>query len=157
MAENAAKPTVFAIGECGFDPLATVSDKTLQSRIFDAHIKISEECGKPLIIHMVRSIDLLLRAHKTSRHTQAWIVHGFRGKPQQAVQLIHSGLYLSFGAKFNEESVRQTPAERLFIESDESTEDLQTTYRRIADIKNLSVEQLLRQIDENALRCNIPQ
>lgn len=155
IAENANKPTVVAIGECGFDPLATISDKALQREIFYRHIMISEDCGKPLIIHSVRSIDRLLEAHKSSRHKQAWIVHGFRGKPQQAAQLVRNGIYLSFGAKFNADSAKQTPTERLFIETDESTDDLQATYRRIADIKNISPEQLLLQINNNALRCNI--
>ena len=49
-----------------------------------------------------------------------WIIHGFRGKPQLAQQLLNKGFYISLGEKFNPETVSIIPVDRLLFETDES-------------------------------------
>ena len=153
---NACKENVCAIGECGTDKLKSPANEELQQEVFRAHATLAEEAGKPLIIHCVKGFDTIIALHKEISPKQAWIIHGFRGKPQQAEQLIKNGFYISFGDKFNIDSVKATPLERLFIESDESKKSINKIYDEIAKVKGCSIAELCTAIMHNAAKCNIP-
>lgn len=111
-------PQVVALGECGLDALrgAPLED---QEATFCRQIALAEQAGLPVTLHVVRTFDRLLRLHKTLRPTTTWTVHGFRGKPALARQLLQAGLDLSFGARRNEETYRLTPPQRRHDETDE--------------------------------------
>lgn len=153
---NACKENVCVIGECGTDKLKSPANEELQQEVFRAHATLAEEAGKPLIIHCVKGFDTIIALHKEISPKQAWIIHGFRGKPQQAEQLIKNGFYISFGDKFNIDSVKATPLERLFIESDESKKSIDKIYDEIAKVKGCSIAELCTAIMHNAVKCNIP-
>ena len=153
---DACKENVCAIGECGTDKLKSPANEELQQEVFRAHATLAEEAGKPLIIHCVKGFDTIIALHKEISPKQAWIIHGFRGKPQQAEQLIKNGFYISFGDKFNIDSVKATPLERLFIESDESKKSIDKIYDEIAKVKGCSIAELCAAIMHNAVKCNIP-
>lgn len=93
-------PNVVAIGECGLD-MVKGPELSLQQAAFEAQILLAESHHLPLIIHCVRAFDQLLQLHKKYNPQQLWIVHGFRGKPQLAQQLLARGIRLSFGVRFN--------------------------------------------------------
>lgn len=115
----AADNRVVAIGETGLDALKG-GPLAVQQALFERHIKISEQVGKPLIIHAVRTLNLVMAIKREICPKQPWIIHGFRGKPQQAQELLKHGFYLSLGEKFNPLTAAVIPSERLFYESDES-------------------------------------
>lgn len=117
IARQALLPNVIAIGECGLDALRGGS-VDVQERIFRAQVDISESAGKPLIIHAVRTLNRIIELRRELRPAQRWIVHGFRGKPQLAASLLHAGIDLSFGERYNIESYNITPTERRFHETD---------------------------------------
>lgn len=152
---NACKENVCAIGECGLDRLKSPASEELQQEVFRAHALLAEEVKKPLIIHCVKGFDTIIAQHKEIFPEQAWIIHGFRGKPQQAEQLIKNGFYISFGDKFNIESIKATPLERLFIESDESKNCIDKIYDEIAKAKGCSIAELCTAIMHNSEKCNI--
>ena len=154
IAESAKADNVVAIGECGFDTLKSPATIELQEKILKAHVLLAEELQKPLIIHCVKAYDRLIALHKEQKPQQAWILHGFRGNPQQAKQLIRAGLYISLGEKFNTESAKVIPMEKLFIESDESNRPIADIYTAVAAAKEISVETLALLIAQNAKRCN---
>ena len=147
--ELAKSRNVIAIGECGIDKLKSTADIITQITVFQAHARLSEETRKPLIIHCVKGIDEITRLYKELNPTQAWIIHGFRGKPQQAQQITGCGLYISFGEHFNAESIKATPLDRMFIESDESTLPIADIYSAIAKTKDMEVEALQQSISAN--------
>ena len=150
IAEYAKADNVVAIGECGLDSLKSPAAIELQEEIFKAHILLAEELQKPLIIHCVKAYDRLIALHKELKPQQAWILHGFRGKPQQAVQLIRAGLYLSLGERFNPDSAKTIPTDKLFIESDESKRPIADIYTAIAAAKDTPCKELAMQIMANA-------
>ena len=115
----AAHPAVIAIGEAGLDANAEASPE-VQAELLRLHIALSEANAKPLVLHMVRGWDTLLAMRRETAPREAWIVHGFRGKPELARQLVRAGLYLSYGERFNPAAVAATPADRLLVETDES-------------------------------------
>lgn len=116
--ERCSDPRVAAIGECGLDSL-TETPMPVQEEIFLHHIEISEELHKPMIIHCVRAHERLLAIHRAVCPTQPWIIHGFRQKPTIASRLMDAGLYLSLGPRFNPETARLIPDDRLLIETDD--------------------------------------
>lgn len=155
IATHAKADNVVAIGECGFDMLKSPATAELQEEIFRAHAQLAETLCKPLIIHCVKAFDRLMSLHKDIKPQQAWVIHGFRGKPQQAKQLTKAGLYISLGEKFNHESAKAIPTERLFIETDESACPIAEIYKAVAQAKGITAEALAQQTMQNAKRCNI--
>ncbi len=133
--------SVVAVGECGLDKHSTATIAT-QTAFFVDQITISEQLEKPLIIHCVGCFNEVLRIKKEIKPVQPWIIHGFRGKPQMAKQLLRAGFYLSYGEHFNAESVKITPLGKLMIETDESTKDIADIYQVISDIKSIDINQL---------------
>lgn len=111
-------PQIVAIGECGLDKRSSM-DITLQLHYFEKQMNLAEACHKPLIIHCVRCWDELIHFQKLHSSHQTRIIHGFRGKPQLAQQLLNAGFHLSFGPHFNEDSLRLCPSSKRFFETDD--------------------------------------
>lgn len=141
-------PQVLAVGEAGLDRLRG-GDMALQQAAFERQVRLSEEFCKPLVIHCVRASDLLLSLHLRLRPQMPWVVHGFRGKPELADQLLRCGFYLSFGAHYQQDSLRLCPSDRLFIETDESRTDIKDLYLQAASLRNLPVETLVQEVRKN--------
>lgn len=118
LAALASAPQVVAIGETGLDRLRG-ADIATQSTIFGRHIELSEQLGKPLVIHCVKAWDILLELHRRYRPSMPWGVHGFRGNPTLASQLLDKGFYLSLGEHFNAATAAIIPDDRLLIETDD--------------------------------------
>ena len=132
---------VVMIGECGLDKnIETTPERQIE--VFSEQIKLSELFQKPLIIHCAGRFNKLIELKKMFNPSQKWIVHGFRGKPQLAGQLLKAGIDLSFGEKFNPESIQITPIERLFIETDESAMPIERIYEQIARIRGCKINDL---------------
>ncbi len=115
--EMAQNPQVLAIGECGFDTLKGPAHD-LQEQAFIRQVEISERVRKPMILHVVRDFDSVIRLRKQLKPTQSWLIHGFRGGPQQADQLHTHGIQISLGLKANPQTLQQIPSDRLFLETD---------------------------------------
>jgi TatD DNase family protein len=140
-----------AIGECGLDGLKGPS-LARQEEVFLQQISLSEQLGKPLIIHCVKAIDRLLSLRKELRPKQPWMLHGFRGKPRQLQSLLDVGFFVGFGFLHNEESLRACPTDRLLLETDDNTEHpIAQLYKDVAQSKGLDVPTLVEMMHENYL------
>lgn len=146
--EMAQNPQVLAIGECGFDTLKGPAHD-LQEQAFIRQVDISERLHKPMILHVVRDFDSVIRLRKQLKPTQSWLIHGFRGGPQQADQLHTHGIQVSLGLKANPQTLQQIPSDRLFLETDglcPITHVIQTA----ATARNQSVVTVENQIINNS-------
>lgn len=141
MAKWADDSRIVAIGECGLDKNSKATFNE-QITVFEKQIYLSEKTHKPLIIHCVGYFNELLELKKRLEPQQLWIIHGFRGKPQLASQLLKAGCALSYGENFNKESVLLTPNDKLFVETDESQLSIDEIYSKIAMVKNIPTELL---------------
>lgn len=150
----AIQPKMLAVGECGLDRNIT-TPLPLQIDVFQRQIELSEHIGKPLIVHCVRAFAELLHLKKQLHPKQIWIIHGFRGKPALAKQLLHHACYLSFGKALLHDnqtrlSMAATPSERVFLETDEvSDASIGEIYATAAKILDLDLVTLQRQIVAN--------
>ena len=150
--ENASFNSIKAIGECGLDKLCE-TDWKIQERAFIAHIKISESIQKPLIIHCVKAFDEIISFREEIKPCQPWIIHGFRGKPEQGLQLIGTGFHLSFSPKYNPETVRTIPLDRIFLETDNNQCSIESVYKMISDSLNIDTNILQSEIKKNVALC----
>ena len=124
----------------------------LQLRAFRAQVALSERYRLPLVIHCVKAVDELLAVRKQLRPQQPWIWHGFRGKPQQAVQLLQQGFYLSLGEHYSADALRVIPADRLLLETDESACGIEVLVKRAADVRGVGEDELRTTLRQNVRR-----
>ena len=144
--KNAENPAILAIGEAGFDKLRG-ADPDLQRSVFEEQVEISEEVKKPVIIHCVRAWDELLSVHKRLKPKMPWLVHGFRGNVELAMQLLTKGMYLSFWFNFilrpeSSKIIRALPEDRIFLETDGSDTAIIDIYKKVSGDKEIEVEEL---------------
>lgn len=146
--ELANHPQVLAIGEAGLDKLAD-APLSVQVEIFEYQARLAEEVGKPLVIHLVKAVDELLRLKQAVRPSVPWIIHGFRGKAVLAEEYLRHGFYLSFGEKYQEEALRRVPVHRLFVETDESMVPVDALYERAAGVRGVPVKEFRDAVQGN--------
>lgn len=121
--EFASHPQVLAIGEVGLDRLRG-ADIEAQQRLLSQQVELAEAVGKPLILHVVKAYPEIIAMKKSSGSSVDWIIHGFRGKPELAQELLRHGFYISLGEKYNEEAAAVIPSSRLLVETDMSDVDI---------------------------------
>jgi len=145
--ELVANPRVLAVGECGFDTLKGPSHE-LQEQAFIRQIELSERFNKPMILHVVRDFDSVIRLRKQVKPKQPWLIHGFRGGCAQMNQLYDHGILVSFGPKHNPESLKTVPPERLFLETD-GAGSISDVVNAAAQVRNETPEIIERLILRN--------
>ncbi|MCR5820273.1 MAG: TatD family hydrolase [Bacteroidaceae bacterium] len=145
----------FFIGECGLDKLASTS-YPIQLSVFEAQIALANKLSRPMIIHCVRATDDLLRLRKKAQ--TPWVYHGFRGNPVLMQQLLRAGIDISFGLRFNSESIILCPAEHFFLETDEGNRNANGNvensiiplYKTVATLRGTTEKALINQLAINA-------
>ncbi len=147
-------PQVVAVGECGLDRLARIPME-LQHEVFRRQLEIAREFNKPLIIHNVRAGSELLQYRKQYAGCKPWLLHGFTGSLREAELFLQQGCYLGFGKHlFNPKSkaaevCAMTPAERILPETDASDIPVSVVIEKIAEIKGISPNDMIKQLFEN--------
>lgn len=151
LGEMICHPQVLAVGETGLDKVTGVP-YALQEAAFKRQIDMAAAVRKPLIIHCVHSYNEIMALKKSTKTDIPWVIHGFRGKKELARQLTDHGIYLSYGFIYQEEAMRETPLEMLFLETDESAADIRSLYHLVADQRSLPVNSLTERVQENIYR-----
>jgi TatD DNase family protein len=153
VAGNVSDKSVIAVGEAGFDkfkgPLMELQKKTFEEQVY-----IAEKKRKPVVIHCVRAWEELLTEYKKLKPSMPWMIHGFRGKKELALQLISKGMYLSFWFDYitrpeSAELVKILPKEKIFLETDGADVDIRDIYKKAANDLGLTIDELKSQIFAN--------
>ncbi|QKQ24426.1 TatD family hydrolase [Candidatus Ruthia endofausta] len=147
-----------AIGECGLDFSKNI-DKYKQFYIFECQLQLAETYKLPVIIHAVKATEeVILLLKKYPKVTGE--VHSFSGSEAQANTLVNMGFCLGFGLRILNDkplrlrkTVQNLPLESLLIETDDhvNPNDLILVAENIAQLKQISVGDLSRQCDNNAI------
>ena len=135
-----------AIGETGLDKIRG-ADFELQKIVFQNHISLANLYNKPLIIHCVKSFDVLLNLIKKTPPTVKCIIHGFNKNYELAEVLLSKGFILSFGALLIKDVrlqkiIQSLGADTFFLETDDATQTIKEIYDFVAKLKGISVEEL---------------
>jgi TatD DNase family protein len=145
---------VLAIGETGFDRLKG-PDISLQKGAFYAQARWAKSLGIPIILHCVKSHDLLLEFLKNEKNPPAIIWHGWNLKPELARPLLSFPVYFSFGKHLLQETgnaakwLEDCPLERVFLETDDSHQEIETIYQAASLILQVPLEMLTKQVVSN--------
>jgi TatD DNase family protein len=89
-------PRFVGVGEVGLDYFVEGLDHQRQEFFFDAQLDLAQEFELPVILHVRRSQDAILKALR-KRSISGGIAHAFNGSHQQAEQFIELGFKLGFG------------------------------------------------------------
>lgn len=179
LCEQAADARVAAIGEIGLDYFYAPETAKAQRALFSRMLELALAVGKPVIVH-TRDADAdtlaMLREFTTEWRARfaapPGVLHCFTRDGAMADSLLEMGLLLSFSGIVtfrNAAPLRAIaggiPLERLLIETDcpyltpipfrgERNEPRLVEYvaRCLAEIRGVSVEEIARQTNENAMR-----
>lgn len=158
-----------AVGEIGLDHYVTDIDPELQRRYFVAQLKLARRFGLPVILHVRRAIDAILKELRRVE-VPGGIAHAFNGSRQQADIFLAKGFKLGFGGSSTYSgstrirSLAATlPEDALVLETDspdirpEWAQDqanepanLPRIAATIADLRTTSLEELAFQTARNA-------
>lgn len=114
-----------AVGECGLDFHYDNSPRAVQREVFRRQVALANRVGLPLVVHTRDAWDdtySILDAEGVPRRT---VFHCFTGGPSEAAEALRRGAHLSISGiiTFDSagdlvEAVRQTPLERIMVETD---------------------------------------
>jgi TatD DNase family protein len=89
-------PRLVAVGEIGLDHFVPGLDPVRQQDYYAAQLKLAREFGLPVLLHVRRSADDLLK-HLRRIGVPGGIAHAFNGSRQQADAFVDLGFKLGFG------------------------------------------------------------
>ena len=169
----AEHPKVVGIGETGLDYYWDTSTKDAQKVLFEQHIDLAKQLHKPLVIHDREAhgdtLDILKR---TNAKEVGGILHAFSGSVEMAMEVIKLGFYIGLGGPVTFKNARKAvevaqaiPLEYLVIETDcpymapvpfrgKRNEPMlvQHTATKIAELRGISVEELIEATYQNGKR-----
>ena len=131
LALRQSDPRLVAVGEIGLDffvpELTQAAMRERQETFYQQQLKLAKKYQLPVILHVRRSADRLLKHLRAIQPTGGWsgIAHAFNGSQQQAEAFIKLGFKLGFGGAVTFESASQLrrlatnlPLTALVIETD---------------------------------------
>ena len=96
LVEHRSDERLVAVGEIGLDHFVPGLDRALQERFYIAQLQLAAEFDLPVILHVRRSADTLLK-HLRRIRVRGGIAHAFNGSEQQAMMFVDLGFKLGFG------------------------------------------------------------
>ncbi len=161
-----------AIGEIGLDYYWNKENSDLQKQAFIKQIELANEMKLPIVIHSrdasVDTIDII-RNHRVKK---AGIFHCCQLNQELVRQALELGYYISFAgpvtfknSKNAPDVVKMVPLDRILIETDSpylspepnrgkrnDCRNVKYVAQKIADIKEISLEEVAKKTYENAMR-----
>ena len=122
--QSLSDPRFVGVGEIGLDYFVEDLDPHQQDFFFNAQLDLAEKYQLPVILHVRRSQDAILKALRR-RNIPGGIAHAFNGSMQQAEQFIGLGFKLGFGGAATYERalqirrlLKELPIESIVTETD---------------------------------------
>jgi TatD DNase family protein len=164
-------PKCVALGEIGLDFYYDFSDRDSQRYWFGRQLSAAKEFDMPVIIHDREAHSECFEMVKN--HGVKGVFHCYSGSAEMASELIKLGFYISFtgvvtfkNAKKSIEVINSISLSQILIETDcpyltpepfrknrNEPKYVCYTAQKIAEIKNISVEEVAKITMENTKRC----
>lgn len=124
LGQQRGDPHLVAVGEIGLDFFVPGLDEQRQIWFYEQQIRLAREFGLPVILHVRKSSDRLLKTLRQHR-VVGGIAHAFNGSVQQAQAFIDLGFKLGFGGAITyeralklRELAASLPLQALVLETD---------------------------------------
>ena len=122
-------PQLVAVGEIGLDfvvpELCTPALREKQEQFYHSQLLLAQQHRLPVILHVRRSADRLLKHLREASFTAGGIAHAFNGSEQQARAFLDLGFKLGFGGALTFERALQLrrlaaslPLDAIVLETD---------------------------------------
>ena len=164
---------VVAVGEIGLDFYRDFSDRDTQRAWFKKQMDFAADVKYPAVIHDRDAHGECLETAKKYRGTVKGVFHCFAGSVEMARELVKLDYMMSFGgvatfanAKTCREVLKELPLDYILLETDcpylaphphrgerNDSRYLSLIARKIAEIKNITPEEVIGKTGENAERC----
>lgn len=162
-----SKDKFVAIGEIGLDYHWDI-EKNLQQRVFEEQVKFAKEIDMPVVVHDREAHQDVFDILK--KYRPKGIVHCFSGSVEMLKEVLKLGMSISLGgtvtyknARVPLEVAKEVPLDKLLLETDapylspvpnrgkrNDSGNISFTAEKIAEIKGVSVEKLLKETCSNA-------
>ena len=174
--ESCNEKRLCAIGECGFDRHWNTddTDEKGEAELFDMQLDLARELQLPVIVHSRDAFEPTIAAVKNASGVRG-VIHCYSYGVEQARAFLDAGWYISFSGSVTyakktqidetEKLIRFIPADRLLLETDapylapvpfrgkpNTPLLIEHTYRFVARIRGLPVEELAAAVLQNARR-----
>lgn len=161
-----------AVGEIGLDYHYEGYSAERQKDIFAKQINLALEINKPICVHCRDAYDDMVQLFKSFKTLPNGVIHCFSGSWEQAKVVLDMGFLIGIDGpctypKSNKlkKVIENTPLDKLLVETDcpylapqkyrgtrnEPAYVIETA-KKIAEIKNISFEEVCRQTTENVCR-----
>lgn len=161
---------VVAIGEIGLDYHWRTDNKELQKKFFTLQIQLANKLNLPIVVHSRDAMGDTLEILKSCPPKRESLMHCYGGSIESARELMKLNFSFSFGgvctfknAKNVCEIIQALPIEKIMTETDcpymapepyrgkvNEPKYIPLIAKRIAEIKNLPLEEVARQVSLNA-------
>lgn len=118
------------VGEIGLDRAAKDSDFGPQERVFSRQYALSEQLGRPAMLHCVRAWDKMTAYLKHKTTATPFLLHAYGGGADMVAGLAALGAYFSFDGHVADpkraklrKALLAVPKQRLLFETDAPPED----------------------------------
>ena len=167
-------PKVVAIGEIGLDYYRDLSPRAQQRAAFEAQLTLAADLDLPVIIHQRESgtdVMAALRDWAEGGHPGC-VLHAFSGDQAMADEAVSLGFFIGVGGPLTFKNARQLPdivphlpQNCLVVETDapylaphpyrgkrNEPAHMVLVAERLAQLRGLSFDELVKQVTENTLR-----
>lgn len=168
--ELAKNKKVVAIGEIGLDYHWNTENKALQKHVFISQIEIANKLNLPIVIHTREAIYDTLDILKNNKCNKKGVFHCCPLNIDLVREGLKLGFYISFAgpitfknSKNANEIIKMVPLDRILIETDSpylspeplrgkrnDSRNVKYMAQKIADVKEISVEDVAKATYENA-------
>lgn len=170
--ELCSRDEIVAVGETGLDYYWDESFKQEQEQSLRMHCHVAKAVQKPIVLHNRDStVDLLDIVEQEQDGSLSGVWHSFTGTVEEGKRALDIGLKLGIGGIFTfrnanvDKVVAQLPIEQMIIETDapylaphpkrgkrNEPAFVKYTAERLAEVMDLSLEEVESLTDENARR-----
>ena len=161
---------IIGVGESGLDFYYNNSDKNLQIKSFEEHIKASIELNVPIIIHSRNAeLDTLKILKKYKNNNLKILMHCFTGSKEFSEKLMTLNSFFSASGIITfknsldlQDTFKSIPMDNILIETDSpflapvpkrgkknEPSFIDFTAAKLAEIKNISKEDLIKKTTDN--------
>ena len=173
--ELAKNENVRAIGEIGLDYYYDNSPRDIQVQVFKKQIELANKLKLPIVIHSreaAKETFDIISSYKEKYKDLKFLIHCFSQSVEMMREYVKMGCYIALGgvvtfknSKVPKEVAKEVPLENLLLETDcpylapepmrgKRNEPMFIKYsaQKIAEIRGISLEELLKATDENTRR-----
>lgn len=163
---------MLAVGEIGLDYHYDLSPREEQKRWFGAQLELAKQSDYPVVLHIREAFGDCMDILRANRSGLRGVMHCYSGSVETAFECLDLGLDFSFGgavtfknAKKPIEVIKALPLDAILLETDcpymtpvphrgerNDPSFIQFTAEKIAEIRNISVDEVAERTYKNANR-----